>query len=66
MTFSDTDTGAQKRAAGLSVALLCMLCAACGGNDSNATTPFVATYESAACEMPLPEGQNPANGYAAG
>jgi pimeloyl-ACP methyl ester carboxylesterase len=38
-----------------------MLCAACGGNDGNATTPFVATYESAACEMPLPEGQNPAN-----
>ena len=25
------------------------------------TTPFVATFESAACEMPLPEGQDPAN-----
>src|SRR5262249_21513544 len=48
------------RTAGLALTLLCSLCA-CGGNDGDGTTPFVATFESAACEMPLPEGQDPAN-----
>jgi pimeloyl-ACP methyl ester carboxylesterase len=28
---------------------------------SDGTTPSVPTFESATCEMPLPEGQNPAN-----
>ena len=28
---------------------------------SDGTPPFVATFESATCEIPLPEGQDPAN-----
>ena len=61
MTCSDAGTGPRRRATGLTLTLLCLLCAACGDNNSSASTPFVATFESAACEMPIPERQNAAN-----
>jgi len=52
---------APRRTTGAALTLLCLFCAACSDNDGDGPTPFVATFESATCEMPLPEGQNPAN-----
>src|SRR5262245_61516536 len=53
---------AYRRAAGLALAALCVLGAGCGGDDCcGDTTPFVATFESAPCEIEVPEGQNPSN-----
>src|SRR6185369_10802062 len=62
MTSMDEGIGATNaliRASAL--VLLCVLFAACGEDDDDGTTPFVATFESTACEMPLPAGQDPAN-----
>src|SRR5262245_44608151 len=49
------------RPVGVALTLLCMLCAACSDSGVDVTTAFVATFESASCEMPPPDGQDPAN-----
>ncbi|MEW6272788.1 MAG: alpha/beta fold hydrolase [Thermodesulfobacteriota bacterium] len=50
-------TGVPLRASAL--VLLCGLVAAC--SDSDGVAPLVATFEPAACEIPLPDGQDPAD-----
>jgi pimeloyl-ACP methyl ester carboxylesterase len=59
MAFSNAVMGPHRRTAGLALTLLCSLCMACG-DGSGGPPPFVATFESAACEMAPPEGQDPA------
>lgn len=44
----------------LALALSSLLLAACG-EDETGNAPFVATFESVACEMPLPQGQDAGN-----
>src|SRR5262245_56504894 len=43
------------------VLFLCLLLAACGDDDAVPAQPPAAVFEAAACVMPLPAGQDPAN-----
>src|SRR5262249_44629469 len=61
MGLSDGGIATHGRTEGLAGTLLWLLCVACSDHNGGGTAPFVASFESAACEMPLPEGQHPAD-----
>ncbi|HZR83417.1 MAG TPA: alpha/beta fold hydrolase [Candidatus Binatia bacterium] len=63
MTVPNTAQASRRRtAAALALVAGCVFSAACGGKGGDgATPPFVATFEPAACEIEIPDGQDPAN-----